>query len=99
MKRQMSEKIRVLVSDDNEEFCRNVTDVLRQRGFEVNLCSKDGKSVLSAIGQYNPDVVLLDVFMPKLDGIGVMKETFSNKNIPSPVFIMMSTFDNSILAR
>lgn len=95
----MADRIRVLISDDNEEFCRNVTDVLKQKGFDVNLCTKDGQSVLGAISQYNPDVVLLDVFMPKIDGMGVMKEVQNNKTTKNPVFIMMSTFDNSILAR
>lgn len=77
---------RVLVIDDSE-FVRNyVRDVLTDAGHEV-LEAEDGNSGLNAYRTTNPDVILLDVLMPDIDGIEVLRTIRSEKD-ERPVLIM-----------
>ena len=95
----MTEKIRILISDENHEFCSTLEKELKSKGLEVIVCTKDGKSVLAAIEQYLPQIVIMDVFMPSIDGIGVMKKVKEKSNLKEPIFIMTSSFDNQKLAK
>jgi twitching motility two-component system response regulator PilH len=61
----------VLVVDDNEDNVRIVSTILLARGFEVRI-ARDGKAALDSIRQQRPDLVLLDVMMPGLDGMQVL---------------------------
>jgi DNA-binding response OmpR family regulator len=64
-------KPRVLVVDD-EEHMRDVLDLgLRQYGFEVT-CVPDGPAALACIEAARPDVIVLDVMMPKIDGTSLL---------------------------
>lgn len=64
----MSEKLRVLVVDDNEEFCMNVTDILELKGYEV-VSAYDGFKGLEAVKENGFNLVLMDVKMPVMDGV------------------------------
>jgi twitching motility two-component system response regulator PilG len=58
---------RVLVIDDSETIRRSAEIFLKQSGFEVML-STDGFDALAKICDLNPDLILVDIMMPKLDG-------------------------------
>ncbi len=66
----------------------------RTEGIEMVTCPKDGRKVLDSISSVNPDVVLLDVFMPNLDALGVIRETQQRNLAKTPQFVTMSSFDN-----
>ena len=69
----MAEKMKVLIADDNKEFCAQAAALLHTYGYETVFVAKDGIKVTQAILDQHPNVVLIDVFMPRLDAIGVMK--------------------------
>ncbi len=69
----MFEKLRVLVVDDNEEFCQNVSDILGLRGHEVTV-AYDGFKALELVRQDGFGVVLMDVRMPVMDGVATFKK-------------------------
>mgnify|MGYP006286575723 CR=1 FL=1 len=85
----MARSFRVLVVDDNREFCSNVTDILELRGYEVT-SAHDGQEGVEAVKGNGFDVVLLDVKMPVMNGL----ETYRRiKEIePHTPVIMMSAF-------
>lgn len=95
----MTNKTKVLIADDNREFCAQCAGLLRTYGYESMIVQKDGIKVVDAIEEYRPNIVLLDVFMPRLDAIGVMKNVKGSPIEPQPLFMTMSTFDNSMLER
>ena len=95
----MTAKGKVLISDDNHEFCGPLENELRKKGLEAKICPKDGRAVLNAIEQFSPQIVIMDVFMPSIDGIGVMKKVKEKKHSSETVFILTSAFDNQNLAR
>jgi len=83
-------KIRVLVVDDSVVVRRMVSDVLSaDPQLEVAATAANGKIALARLTQVNPDIVILDVEMPEMDGL----ETLTNirKSFPSLPVIMYST--------
>ncbi len=83
-------KIRILVVDDSVVVRRMVSDALASDPqLEVAGTAANGKIALAKIPQVNPDIVILDVEMPELDGIGTLVEI--RKSLPSLPVIMYST--------
>ncbi|MGN1299561.1 MAG: sporulation transcription factor Spo0A [Candidatus Scatovivens sp.] len=71
----LKEKIKILLADDNTEFVSTVIEYLKQEDdMEVIATAKDGIEAFEKIKNLNPDVVLLDVIMPHMDGIGVLEK-------------------------
>lgn len=87
----LKEKISILLADDNAEFVTTLARCLSsQEDMEVVEVAKDGVEAYEKIIATKPDVVLLDVIMPHLDGLGVL-EKLSNTNIDKfPLCIMLS---------
>jgi len=65
--------VKLLVADDEQKICRLLESFFSERGFEV-LLAHDGKSALSCIRQERPHLVFLDLHMPGLNGLEVLKE-------------------------
>jgi two-component system chemotaxis response regulator CheB len=68
-----SAPLRVLVADDSAFMRRLLTDALQQHGFDVVGTANDGDQALTACVELRPDVLTLDLAMPGLDGIGVLR--------------------------
>ena len=87
----MNEKITVLISDDNNEFATTLANYLeKDEDMQVVGMAKDGEEALSIISTLKPDVVLLDVIMPHLDGLGVLERLSSMRLEKRPICIMLS---------
>ncbi len=87
----MKEKIKVLVADDNEDFARTLVSYLEaQNDMEVIGVAKDGNEAVDIISNITPDVIILDVIMPHLDGIGVLERINSMNLENRPICIMLS---------
>jgi two-component system OmpR family response regulator len=65
-------KRRVLVVDDEENVTHLVSSALRFDGFET-ITADNGPSALAAVAESDPDLVVLDVMMPGMDGLGVLQ--------------------------
>ena len=83
--------INVLIADDNKEFCNILSDYFSsQKDINVVGVAKDGIEVLDLIEQTKPELVVLDIIMPHLDGLGVL-ERLSTMNLnPMPRIIILS---------
>ncbi|MBP1557931.1 MAG: response regulator, partial [Oscillospiraceae bacterium] len=95
----MTEKKKVLIADDNKEFCAQAAALLRTYDFEMITVAKDGIKAAQAIIEHQPDVAVIDMFMPRLDAIGVMQEVRKDDTIDPPLFMTVSAFDNEVLER
>ena len=71
MRAATAAKRRVLVVDDEENVTHLVSSALRFDGFET-LTADNGNSALAAVAESDPDLIVLDVMMPGLDGLGVL---------------------------
>ncbi len=87
----MKEKISILIADDNQDFSRTLSSYIdNQDDMEVICVAKDGSEAINMIKNTQPDVAILDVIMPHLDGIGVL-ENIEKLNInKKPICIMLS---------
>ncbi|MBA2544587.1 MAG: chemotaxis-specific protein-glutamate methyltransferase CheB [Deltaproteobacteria bacterium] len=86
-------KPRVLVVDDSA-FARMVLSrVLREGGINVVGVARDGNDALAKIAELDPDVVTLDLTMPELDGLGVLK-VLAARPRPRVIVVSMSTIDS-----
>lgn len=95
----MENKLKVLIADNSAEFGQPCAKLLKTYGMEAITLPKDGARLLSEISEYQPDVVLADVFMPKLDAIGILKELSSLGLKKKPLIMVMSVFDNPRLEK
>lgn len=87
----MKGKITVLIADDNREFAKTLTEHLEvEPEMEVIGLAKDGNEACDMIQNVTPDIVLLDVIMPHLDGLGVLEKIGASKMDKKPLFIMLS---------
>ena len=83
-------KIRVAVADDNREFVGIIQEYLsEQPDIEVAGVAYDGEEILKIIEAEEPDVIILDIIMPHLDGIGVL-EALNNSSVKRPKIIMLT---------
>lgn len=86
------EKLKVAIADDNERMRQVLVDIVRRdESLEVVGTAKDGEEAFEVIRKTEPDVVLLDIIMPKLDGLTVMEKIKGDSNIKKyPTFLMLS---------
>lgn len=86
------EKLNVAIADDNERMLHLLSDIIRSDDeLQVVGTAKDGEEAYNMIKSKEPDVVLLDIVMPKLDGLSVMDKIKNDRNIKKqPAFIMVS---------
>ena len=86
----MKEKIKILIADDNLDFVSTlITYFDTQSDVEIIATAKDGQEAFDKIISEKPQVVLLDVIMPHLDGLGVLEKLISS-NVELPICIMLS---------
>jgi len=71
----------ILIADDNKDITDILSTYSRMEGFEP-VVAKDGEEAIRLFTQYNPEVVLLDVMMPKEDGYEVCRKIRSKSNVP-----------------
>ena len=71
----------VLVADDQPEITKLVSLSLEADGFRV-LTASDGQQALAQLADANPDVLLLDIMMPGMSGMDVLREVRSNHPVP-----------------
>lgn len=86
-----NKNISVLLADDCEEFTEEVKDYLDvQDGIEVAGVAHNGREAFEMIKETKPDVVLLDMMMPYVDGLGVLKKIRNTTLEKEPVCMMLS---------
>ncbi len=85
----MSEELKILVVDDEKEFCKNVRDILEMRGYRVAL-AHDGFRALELVKQNGFDLVLMDMKMPVMDGVQTLKKV--KEFIPDTPVIMVTAY-------
>lgn len=94
----MNNKIKLIITDDATEFSQENLNILQSQNISTVFCGKDGEELCEKIKRENPDVVLMDSFMTRLDAIGVMR-SIKRQNIKPPVFMVFSSFHSPVLER
>lgn len=94
---ERSQVVRVLVVEDSAYVRKAVTQMLMRSPFiEVVGTARDGEEALDLVQRLQPDVVTLDLIMPRLDGVGFLKEQMARQ--PIPVIIVSIASESGRLA-
>lgn len=93
----MEKKLKVLVADNSSEFGHPFSNLLKTYGIDVLTLEKDGSKVFGEVKRFAPDVLVMDVFMPKLDAIGVLNQMKTMDSKTKPMCMVLSKSDNRIL--
>ena len=92
----MENTTKILIADENPAGRQALCNELRRAGFHHIEEATNGEEALIKIGRYHPDVAILDVWLSKLDGIGVLRNCKSlhfGDDLP-PAFIIVSMVSN-----
>ena len=91
-------KRRIVVADDSRLMRRMLSDALAKQGFDVVATAADGDEALAACNEHRPDALTLDLAMPGMDGIGVLRALRAGKAQAVPV-VVVSAFSPAHGAR
>ena len=87
---------RIYVADDEQKICFLIQNFLEKEGYEVE-CFEDGESILEACEKSMPDMCILDVMMPGMDGIETLTKLREHSNIPVILLTAKSEDTDKIL--
>lgn len=81
-------RARVLIAEDDAELRDSLRDILELHGNTVTE-AEDGERALALLADNPPDVLLLDLHMPRLDGVSLLRRV----EVPPPIVIVYSAFE------
>jgi DNA-binding response OmpR family regulator len=90
-------RYKILVVDDHEDNVELLKARLEARGYQVE-GANDGQTALDKVGSWCPDLILLDVMMPRMDGMEVarrLKARMANNEIAFTPIIMQTALDST----
>ncbi len=94
----MDNNIKLIMTEDAADFDNKTLEMFQNFNISAAFCSKDGEELLSRIKREEPDVVLMESFMTRLDAIGVMRAS-KRQGGKQPLFIVFSSFHSAVLER
>lgn len=88
----MNEKMRILLADDDTEFCARMSAVLDSADdFELVGIAENGEKALSAVNELRPDVLIIELMLPVMDGMSVLSRLHEQDG-PHPAVMVFSAF-------
>lgn len=85
----MTDKPKILVADDNKTIRNTLRRILTKAAYDVGM-ARDGAEALQRVSEWSPDLILLDVMMPKIDGMEVCQRIRKNQKY-NFIYIIMLT--------
>ena len=96
--REMSKTVKIIIADDNRNFCAMLQNYLQsQENLRIVGVANNGLEAWELIQNQEPDLIILDLVMPNLDGLGVMERINSRTTIARPKIIMQTAFGQESL--
>lgn len=87
-----SEKFKILIVDDLPQNLRLLANLLMEEGYEVRL-APDGEMALANVPRFEPDLILLDIMMPEIDGYQVCEKLKASEHSEDIPVIFLSALD------
>lgn len=95
----MEKFIKVLISADENEWPHDLLQEMESRGARFTVVPRDGQAVLEKSEAWHPDVYVLNLLMPGMDAIGVIRTVLSKSENRKPVFVVTASYSTPILER
>ncbi|MGI6028192.1 MAG: sporulation transcription factor Spo0A [Candidatus Heteroscillospira sp.] len=95
----MESKLRVLIADSNEDFRTILTEIISdEEDMEVVASAGDGRQTIELVREHEPDVLLMELVLPKLDGFGVLQQLAELDTKPA-VVVTSAFVTDSVMAK
>ena len=91
-------KMKVLIIEDDADLAKEYQEKISLKGFAVRVAS-DGEAGLTQIKQWHPDLVLIDIIMPKKNGLDVLKEIKSDDELKDIIAVITTNFGQENLVK
>ena len=88
----MAQTNRILIADDNQANCELLDAYLADLDCEVDFAG-DGQETLDKVQAFNPDLILLDIMMPKLNGFEVCQQIKSDPELKGTMILMVTALN------
>ena len=88
----MTERSRILIADDNLQNCELLDAYLADEPYEIEM-AYDGQETLTKVAKFQPDLILLDIMMPKLSGYEVCKRLRADKATKDIPILMVTALN------
>ena len=85
----MEKRVRILLVDDNKNFCETIADVLTIEGFDMFL-AYNGEEAIKKAQEVSPDLIVIDVMMPGMNGFELCENVRSDIELKNLPVIMMT---------
>jgi len=96
----MGKGIKIIIADDNNNFCQMLQNYLQSRdGLNIVGVADNGLQALELIQTKEPDLIILDLVMPNLDGLGVLERINARTTMARPEVIMLTAFGKESLTQ
>ena len=95
----MQNQLKILISEECIDLDRDALDMFKHYSMDLSFLPKDGFKIIEIIENSRPDVVIMDLFMPRIDAIGIITTIRKNHRIEMPTFIVVSSFGRPSLER
>ncbi|MGI6120666.1 MAG: sporulation transcription factor Spo0A [Desulfosporosinus sp.] len=94
----MDKKIKIIIADDNRNFCQMLQNYLQaQEDLSIVGVANNGLDAVELIQTQKPDLIILDLVMPNLDGLGVLEKICNQTTMTRPKIIMLTAFGQESL--
>ena len=87
----------ILLVDDNKDFISTYVDFMELLGFERIITANNGEDAITKFDTYRPDLVLMDVDMPKMNGITVFRVIKDLDKDADVIFLASDTFNPELI--
>lgn len=96
----MGKRIKLVIADDNRDLCQMLQNYLQgQEDLSIVGVAYNGIEALELIQTQEPDLIILDLVMPNLDGLGVLERINARTTVKRPKIIMLTAFGQESLTR
>ena len=94
----MGKEVKIIIADDNRNFCQMLQNYLQsQEGLSIVGVAYNGLEAIELIQTQEPDLIILDLVMPNLDGLGLLERINARSTMTRPKVIMLTAFGQESL--
>lgn len=95
----MENRLKVLICEESIEFSQELNSVFQNLSMDIILAPKDGIKIMELIESISPDAVVTELFMPRIDAIGLITSINRTRKTRKPLFIVTSSLESETLER
>ena len=95
----MKNQISIIITEEISDVSREDLEIMSDYNMVPSYCGKDGAELMEKVQTLQPDIILMDMFMTRMDGVGVLRALNRQQLSKKPIVFVYSTFDSPVLKK